>query len=341
MPTKLAPDIAKFLLRPSEKELGDTRVLFLARHATDFSRERRKQYGYHVVYHEILLKTLRELGLKVTPVSDFEVLFEPPAFDYLYAIHSHALFDGHELLAPSIAAYHGIPYLGASAPVRALSEDKVLGKKFAAEIGLDVAEHRVIDPSLPDMADFALPGCWILKPRGGIASDALMKVENQTEWRAALAAAADPRNEGREFIAEEFVPGLNLTVPVIEGFPPQTFAVFSERGRPGDNIVTKEGKRGQNPNYASEPYDGPGGAEASAAAELLAAEISPFDYARFDFRYDPATDRMVFLEMNIACNMAPASIIRSAALLHGIDYQALVGHVFAHSLRRQRKRRTS
>ena len=330
--------IEEFLLRPSHQELHDSRVLFLARHATNFSRERQEKYGYHVVYHATLLKTLRDLGLKVKPASNFKVLFEAPDYNYLYGIHSHALFDGHELLAPSIAAFHGIPFLGAPAPVRALSEDKVLGKGLAASIGLDVAEHRVINPSAADMTDFAMPGSWILKPRGGIASDALMKVDNEADWREALTAAADPRNEGREFIAEEFVPGLNLTVPVVEGFPPEFLATFIERGRAGDNLLTKEGKRGQNPDYASEPYDGPGAAEASAAAARLAAEISPCDYARFDFRYDPETKRLVFLEMNIACNKSPASVIRQAALLHGIEYPALVGHIFTYSLRRQSAR---
>jgi D-alanine-D-alanine ligase len=325
-----------YLLSPSPEEIRTTDVLFLARHATDFSPERRKQFGYHVVYHAILLKTLRDLGLKVTPASDLAVLLGKLDFDFLYAIHSHALFDGHELLAPTIAALRGIPCLGAPAPVRAISEDKVLAKQVAASVGLEVAEHRLVHPLRSDMADFALPGSWILKPRGGIASDAVMKIDDEVGWRNALAAAADPRHEGREFIAEEFVPGLNLTVPVVEGFPLQHFAVFEERGRPGDNVLTKEGKRGQNPQYASAPYDGPGAREASAAAARLAAAISPFDYARFDFRYDPARKRLVFLELNIACNMSPASVIRRAALMHGIDYQPLVGHVFTYSLRRQR-----
>jgi D-alanine-D-alanine ligase len=311
-------------------------VLFLARHATNFSEERKRQYGYHVVYHEVLLKTLRDIGLKVKPASDFRVLFQKPDYNFLYGIHSHAIFDGHELLAPSIAAYHGVPFLGSPAPVRAMSEDKFLAKKFAASVGIDVAKDKVFNPADTAMQGFSMPGSWVLKPRGGIASDALMKVDSEAEWDAALKAAADPKNEGRDFMAEEFVPGINLTVPVIEGFPPETFACFIERGRAGDNMLTKEGKRGMNPDYASEPYGGPGAAEASAAAAKLAAEISPFDYARFDFRYDTEAKRLVFLEMNIACNMSPASVVRIAAAQHGIDYGPLVAHVFTHSLRRQR-----
>lgn len=328
---------SKYLLSPSPEEQTETHVLFLARHALDFSPERKAKYGYHVVYHEVLFKTIQGLGFRVTPASDHEVLFGPLDFDFLYAIHSHAVFDGHEILAAAVAAYRGIPCLGSSPLTRAISEDKVLGKQVAVSLGLDVAEHRIISPGLVDMDSFSLPGLWVVKPRGGIASDSLVKVDNEADWRSAHKVMSDPRNGGRDFIAEEFVPGLNLTVPVVEGFPAGSFAVFEERGRPGDNVLTNEGKRGFNSTYRSAPYDGPGADAALEAAAAMAAEISPFDYARFDFRYDPDTGRLVFIEVNIACNMAPASAVYSAAALHGIKYEELVRHVLTYSLRRQRK----
>jgi D-alanine-D-alanine ligase len=329
--------ISKCLLKPTPEEIADTHVLFLARHALDASPERRAKFGYHVVYHAILLNALRSLGFKVTPASEHEVLFGPLDFDFLYAIHSHAIFDGHELLTPAIAAYRGVPCLGASAPTRAISEDKVLAKQVAASAGLDVAGHQIISRSDVDRNGFRLPGSWILKPRGGIASDAVIKVDSDADWPGALTAISDPRHKGRDFIAEEFVPGLNLTVPVVEGFPPGTFAVFQETGRPGDNVLTNEGKRGLNNTYKSAPYEGPGAKEALKATADMAAQISPFDYARFDFRYDPDTRRTVFIEVNIACNMAPASAVYRAAALHGIKYEELVGHVLTYSFRRQRK----
>jgi D-alanine-D-alanine ligase len=332
---------SEYLLSPSLEELAETHVLFLARHALDSSAERKAQYGYHVTYHAILLDTLRGLGFKVTPASEHEVLFGRLDFDFLYAIHSHAIFDGHELLAPAIAAYRGVPCLGASAPSRAISEDKVLAKQVAASLGLDVAEHRIMSPSDVNNDGFSLPGSWIVKPRGGIASDAILKVENQADWRDALAAMSDPRHGGREFIAEEFVPGLNLTVPVVEGFPQGSLAVFEEHGRPGDNVLTNEAKRGLNNTYKSVPYDGPGTQQVLEATARMAAELSPFDYARFDFRYDPDARRAVFIELNIACNMAPASVMYRSVALHGIKYEELVGHVLTHSLRRQKSGKNS
>lgn len=327
--------LPNFVLKPTSEEVAKTRVLFLARHAEDGSDERRAKYGYHVFYHQNLLQTLRDIGFNVTPAADFAVLFGPLKFDFLYAIHSHALFEGHELLAPVIAAYRGVPCLGPTAPMRAISEDKVLAKQVAASLGIEVAKHHVITHRMMREGKFSAPGTWILKPRGGIASDAIMKVESEFGWREALASAADPRHEGREFIAEEFVPGQNFTVPVIEGFPP--FAPWEEQGRPGDNVLTNEGKRGLNPHYASFPYEGPGAREAMDATQRMASAVGPFDYARFDYRYDAARKRLVFIEVNFVCNMAPASVIGRSVELMGIDYQSLVGHIVATSLRRQRK----
>jgi D-alanine-D-alanine ligase len=326
------------VLSPTAAEIAATRVLFLARHATDTSAERQKKYGYFVTYNAAVLRALREMGLDVTPASDLDVLFGPLDFGFIYSIHHHETFEGHELLASAVAAYRGVPCLGGAAPMRAVAEDKVLAKRLAASLGIEVADHRLVDPHDPAAVDQAPAGRWILKPRSGVASDTVLRGDGKTDWKKMLAAAAHPKHRGRAFIAESFVPGLNLTVPVVEGFPARSFDVFEEKGRPGDNILTPEGKEGRKPEYAAEPYLGPGAEAASAAAEKLAAELSPFDYARFDFRYDPESRRLVFLEVNLACNLAPAAVVARAAKLRGVSYPALLGHVFAYSLRRQQRR---
>jgi D-alanine-D-alanine ligase len=336
MPDTLS-DLSDYILSPSPNEIRDTHVLFHTRHATDLTDERRRRFGYTVVYHEAILKNLRNVGLTVTPGSDPEMFFNALDFDYIYFTQIEGDFQGHELLIPCIAAYRGIAFLGPPAPVRALSEDKILAKALAASLGIEVAKHRIINPLMPGIGDLALPGSWIMKPRTGVMSEHITFIDGEAAWPAALTNATDPRHGGREFIAERFIPGLNLTVPVIEGFPLQAFPVFVERGEPRNNILTEAGKEGQSGDYKSEPYSGPGADEASAAAARLAAAIAPFDYARFDFRFDPDQRRLVFLEVNMNCAMGPAAVVTRAAALRGIDYQSLVGHIFTHSLRRQKK----
>jgi D-alanine-D-alanine ligase len=332
-------DLSQFVLSPSPHEIRDTEVLFHTRHATDLTEERKRRFGYTVVYHEAILTNLRGLGLNVTTGSDPEMLFRKLDFDYIWFTQIEDQFQGHELLIPAVAAMRGIAFLGPSAPVRALSEDKILAKALAASLGVEVAKHRIVGPATPGLSDLSLPGRWILKPRTGVMSEHLVFIDGEAGWPAALGIVTDPRHHGREFIAERFVPGLNLTVPVIEGFPLQSFPVFVERGESRNNILTEAGKEGHSPDYMSEPYSGPGAAEASAAAARLAAAIAPFDYARFDFRFDPEQSRLVFLEVNMNCAMGPAAVVSRAAELRGLNYRTLVGHVFTHSLRRQAKAR--
>jgi D-alanine-D-alanine ligase len=318
-------DIERYVLRPTPEEIRDTRVLFYTYNPANVTDEQTK------------LATLRELGLEVTLLTDPEPLFGDLDYDFIFTTQLEGLFPGHEGLIPALAARRGIPCLGAHGPTRAISEDKLLGKAVAASLGVEVARHRLVDPREPGISNLYPPGRWILKPRRGVMSDHISYIEDAYAWRKAVTRAAHPMHGGQEFLAEEFVPGLNLAVPVVEGFPPGAFPAFLERGEARHNILTKSGKEGDTPDYASEPYDGPGAAQARAAAARLAAAIAPFDYARFDFRYEPVADRLVFLEVNMNCAMGPPTVVGQAALLAGMDYPAFVGHVFAHSLRRQRR----
>ena len=76
---------------------------------------------------------------------------------------------------------------------------------------------------------------------------------------------------------------------------------------------------------------------AKAAAAKMAEVMGPFDYARFDFRYEPVSNRLVFLEVNMSCAMGPLTVLTRAAEKVGIDHPTLVGHILSHSLRRQRR----
>ncbi|MGH3426588.1 MAG: hypothetical protein ACRDQZ_03285 [Mycobacteriales bacterium] len=170
-------DVTEYVLHPSREEIQDTHILFHTRHATNLTDERVKEFGYTVVHHAFILKILREIGFRVTPSSDTADLFGELNFDFLYFTQIEGAFDGHELLIPCIAAYRGMPFLGPAAPMRALSEDKTLAKALATSIGVEVAEHHVINPLLPGMSDFALPGRWVLKPRTGVMSEHLTVID--------------------------------------------------------------------------------------------------------------------------------------------------------------------
>ncbi|MFD2429223.1 hypothetical protein ACFSUK_15985 [Sphingobium scionense] len=66
----------------------------------------------------------------------------------------------------------------------------------------------------------------------------------------------------------------------------------------------------------------------------LLPELWPFDYGRFEFRYDPASGELLFMEVNLSCNLwSKKTISRSTASI-GVDHQSLVETIVAHSLGR-------
>ena len=66
----------------------------------------------------------------------------------------------------------------------------------------------------------------------------------------------------------------------------------------------------------------------------LLPELWPFDYGRFEYRYDPASGELLFMEVNLSCNLwSKKTISRSAASI-GVDHQSLVETIVAHSLAR-------
>jgi D-alanine-D-alanine ligase len=314
-----------FPLRPTSDEVRNTHILYFGKNLEDPVEVKPK------------IESLRSLGFKITLSTDAEILLDGSGFGFIYISLIQKAFAGHELFPQALAAFRGVPCLGPPAPIRAISEDKVIGKMMAVSAGVDVAQHHVVNPRQPGISHLCPPGRWILKPRSGVMSKHIGFIDDASSWRKAVARASHPMHGGQDFLAEEFIPGLNLAVPVVEGLPAQALCAFIEHGEPRNNILTSTGKEGLSGDYLSEPYDGPGAAQAKAAAARMAATITPFDYARFDFRFEPVTNRLVFLEVNMVCAIGPYSVVSRAAARAGLDHPTLIGHVVAHSLRRQRK----
>src|SRR3546814_10258267 len=51
----------------------------------------------------------------------------------------------------------------------------------------------------------------------------------------------------------------------------------------------------------------------------ILAELWPFDYGRFEFRYDPASGQLHFMEVNLSCNLWSKKTISRAAARIGME----------------------
>ena len=76
-------------------------------------------------------------------------------------------------------------------------------------------------------------------------------------------------------------------------------------------------------------------ARLEAHTRTLLGELWPFDYGRFEYRYDPATGDIRFMEVNLSCNLWSKKTISRAGRAVGMSHAELVETILAQSMLRQ------
>lgn len=310
-----------------------TKVLFLAKNAGSIYEG--IEFDNHRNYHQRLLTVLKNLGFVVEATDDLRTTFKLGNFDYLYGIHSHFWFNGKEAISSAIAEYFGVPYLGPRPTVRAVMEDKVLSKHLARSLNIPTPRWMGISKfdKISGPPNFSPP--WVLKPRNGIASQMVKFIRDENEWRTVLNDLQTLRFGKIDFIAEKFIDGINLSVPFIEGIEEFRLPVFEEFDENEENILSYKSKRGITPGYRSKIYQGKKIIHLREYADVLASACKPFDYGRFEFRYDIKNEEVYFLEGNLICNASEGAIIGKSFDVLNWTYDQGIGHIIATSLARQ------
>lgn len=323
------------LVIPSEAK-ADVRVLFLAKHALGGGHADRVD-GNHAVYHHEMLTTLQAIGLRVTPANSYDVLFERPQADFVVPLLNRAGFQNSEMLGPLLLARHGLPYLGATPILRGLADDKHLMKLAARHHGVPTAPWAVyrIGAELPDAPPFRNEPL-VVKPNASSASWGLHIVES---WSAARKAVAGLHAQGHDVIVEAWTPEIDVAVPVIGGLAPALLPPMAYTPPEGRRFRSYEEKRALSGGDSDDtlfPLEDRALRNRLEAMTLkLCRELWPFDYGRFEFRYDPATGRAAFMEVNLSCNLWSRKTISRAAALAGMDHQTLVETIVGYSMLRQ------
>lgn len=323
--------MSKLNWRKIPDTLIDREILFIA--ASGTASNSSSQGVIHRQYHEKLVSILREIGLTVHPTSELGVLLNQPSEKYVYGIHSHSWFNGKEVFTSVLAEYHAKAYLGPKPTVRALIEDKKLSRIFAMGQGVPVTSQVEI----LSQQDFSkLPeGPWIIKPRNGIASQFVTYCETVSQLNDAYEDFISRADGRSSLLVEQFVPGKNFTVPIIEGIDFNSLPIFEEFDNNPQNILSFSGKRRSTSGYKREPYTGSLEATLRSYAAIIEKHLRPYDYGRIDFRCDTLTGQIYFLEANLICNISQGSAIAESARIAGASYSELIEHVVATSFIRQ------
>ncbi|MBC7434420.1 MAG: D-alanine--D-alanine ligase [Rubritepida sp.] len=231
------------------------------------------------------------------------------------ALHGRFGEDG---CVQGVLDWLGLPYTHSGVRASALAMDKVAAKTLFSAAGLPVARHREV--TAPELeADDPLPRPYVVKPVNEGSSVGVAILREGDNRRAEIARGW---GHGR-IIAEEFIPGRELTV-----------AVMGDRAL----TVTEIGTHLAFYDYEAKYADGgsrhtlPAAVHPAVARQAMEVALAAHrtlgcrGVSRADFRYDDTAGepgRLVLLEVNTQPGMTRTSLLPEQAAHCGIAFPAL------------------
>ncbi|PKN73830.1 MAG: D-alanine--D-alanine ligase [Candidatus Cloacimonetes bacterium HGW-Cloacimonetes-3] len=215
-----------------------------------------------------------------------------------------------------------------------ITMDKYVTKLVVAQEGIPTPKHILmrgdmledyIDPE--DYATFTvqlgLP--IIVKPNDGGSSVGISRVDSLETLKPAV---QDALKVSSTILLEEYIPGRELTVTVLDG---KALPVVEIKPLNGWYDYNNKYNKGRTEYFAPAELD----ESVSLLIQLYAVRIwkalELSGYARIDFRYDDV--KAYFLEVNTLPGMTPLSLTPMAAKAAGITFGDLLNNIIEISLR--------
>ena len=237
-----------------------------------------------------------------------------PAPDVVFnALHGRFGEDGS---IQGVLDWMGIRYTHSGVRASSLAMDKVQARAVFATAGLPIARGMVVDIATLADAD-PMPAPYVVKPVNEGSSVGVHIVRTGDNRRASIAAGW---NFGVTALVEEYIPGRELTVGVLEDraltvteiLPTETFYDYRAKYAEG-------GSRHVLP--AAVPAEI--AARAKSVAVAAHAALGCRGATRSDFRYDDETGRLILLEVNTQPGLTPTSLLPEQAAHIGMSFPDL------------------
>ena len=312
------------------------RIMFIAKHAR-WQGTLHPDDGNHALYHVEVREALKEIGVNLVLADRYEALFEDPDVDFVFTLFNRGGFLNSEMMAPLLCTRLGVPHLGASPILRGLADDKHLAKLCAVERGLPTAPWAIYRRGAPvEQERCPKAERLVIKPN---ASSASWGVQDARDWAGVEAAIADIHAQGHDAIVEPFMNGSDVEVPVItiDGTPAIMPMMLFEQADP-THLRTYYEKRDlveRRSKYELVAFDDPEWVPVIAEhTRRMAEEFRPFDYGRFEFRFDKETGTVNFLEVNLQANLWSKKVFGQSAVRAEISQTELIETILYEALRR-------
>ncbi len=269
-----------------------------------------REAGYEVRLVDVT-KDLPKLVADLTPRPDV-------AFNMLHGP------GGEDGIIQSILEVLGIPYTHSGVRASAVAMDKILTKRLAESVGVRCAPHTTmtLDEVRAKGIDFPKP--YVVKPYNEGSSFGVTIVREGDNKRF----EASEWKYGETLLIEQYIPGQELTVAVLDGVP-QTVTEL----KVFDGFYDYEAK--YNDPRTEHILPAPVSKEVFDLAMDWSAKMYDVvgckNLGRCDFRYDsskPGTTGLVFLEINTHPGFTPVSLAPEQVLLKsGMNFTELCRHL--------------
>ena len=268
-------------------------------------------------------EALRSVGLPVAEVvvgRDGSFDLPPETKVAFVALHGQFGEDGQ---IQAILESRGIPHTGSSPAASANAFDKSRAKPILAAAGVPTAPYQLLRRGVPAARELPLP--LVVKPTRQGSSVGVSRVFREKDWEPALAAAFA---YDETILAEAFVPGRELTVPIIADEPMPVVEIVA----PNDNY-DYDTKYSEDPSTAAKhlipaPLDPDTTARAQSAAMAAYRALGCTGMGRVDMRLRPDGELFV-LELNNIPGLTPVSLLPDAARAVGWRFPELCLRILA------------
>lgn len=211
------------------------------------------------------------------------------------------------------AALNGlkIPYTGPGVLASQIAMDKIKTKMVLEMNCVPTAAWGLANP---DTEASPLPLPVVVKPPCDGSSVGISKVSTPKDWAAARDAAFACQTKDRPILVEEFIPGREFTVAVVNG-----------EAWPVIEIVAKNGWYGYEEKYISDETKYPFLREEGLEQKLQKLAVDAFKavgcrgVTRVDFRVSPV-GRCSVLELNTSPGFTSHSLVPKAGMKTGLTF---------------------
>ncbi|MBS4074372.1 D-alanine--D-alanine ligase [Ameyamaea chiangmaiensis] len=265
-----------------------------------------------------------DLGALVAAITDSrpDVVFN--------ALHGRFGEDG---TIQGILDWMNVPYTHSGLRASSVAMDKSAARAAFAGAGLPVATGRMIDVAELRERD-PFEGSYVVKPHNEGSSVGVEIVHPGSNRRAAI---AEGWRFGRTALVEEFIPGRELTVGVLDGRALTVTDITPSAGITA-GFYDFEAKYGQGGSTHHLPANVHPDTFARAMDLACATHrtLGCRGATRTDFRYDDTRaaggpGRLVILEINTQPGLTPTSLLPEQAAFTGMSYGTLCRWMVDHA----------